>query len=249
MISRASPDLDSRKALQREGREVEGLTHYRLLADLFEYPHAGYPSKVMTVKGLLDDHCPVAAVELEQFLRLLPGSDLTAMQELFTRSFDVQAMTTLDIGYVLFGDDYKRGELLANLNREHREAENDCGRELADHLPNVLRLVAKLEDEDLIKEMVESILAPALREMMSEFCPDRIAKKNESYKKHYKTIIEMPSVGNEAIALYQFPLKALYEVLKQDFSLVETIPSEQANDFLGSLRRENEIEEKAAAPY
>ena len=45
-----------------------------------------------------------------------------------------QVLATLDIGYVLFGDDYKRGELLANLNQEHRKANNDCGTELADHL-------------------------------------------------------------------------------------------------------------------
>jgi nitrate reductase molybdenum cofactor assembly chaperone len=226
---------------------VKDLTHYHTLADLFEYPDAEYPQKVRAVKRVLDDRYPVAAKELERFLELLPESDVIAMQELFIRSFDVQALTTLDIGYVLFGDDYKRGELLANLNREHREAKNDCGRELADHLPNLLRLSSKLEDEELLEELAESILAPALREMVGEFVAERIEKKNASYKKHYKTIIDTPFVSDEAVTLYQFPLKALCEVLRQDFSLVETTPSTHANDFLGSLTRENEIEEKAEA--
>ena len=224
---------------------MKDLTHYHTLADLFEYPDAEYPQKVWAVKRVLDDRYPVAAKKIERFLELLPESDVIAMQELFIRSFDVQAMTTLDIGYVLFGDDYKRGELLANLNREHREAKNDCGRELADHLPNLLRLSSKLEDEELLEELAESILAPALREMIGEFAAERIEKKNASYKKHYKTIIDTPFVSNEAVTLYQFPLQALYEVLKQDFSLVETTPSTQTNDFLSSLRRENEIEAKA----
>lgn len=224
---------------------MKDLTHYHILADLFEYPNPEYPQKVRAVKHVLDDRYPVAAAEVERFLELLPGPDLVAMQELFIRSFDVQAMTTLDIGYVLFGDDYKRGELLANLNREHRQANNDCGRELADHLPNLLRLLSKLEDEELLEELAENILAPALREMIGEFAAERIKRKNESYKKHYKTLIDTPFVSNEAVTLYQFPLKALYEVLKQDFSLVETTPSAQANDFLGSLRKENEIEERA----
>ncbi len=226
---------------------MKDLTHYHTLADLFEYPDAEYPQKVRAVKRVLDDRYPVAAKKIERFLGLLPESNVVAMQELFIRSFDVQAMTTLDIGYVLFGDDYKRGELLANLNREHREANNDCGRELADHLPNLLRLSSKLEDEELLEELAESILAPALREMVGEFVAERIEKKNASYKKHYKTIIDTPFVPDEAVTLYQFPLKALYEVLKQDFSLVETTPSTQTTDFLGSLRRENEIEEKAEA--
>ncbi len=221
---------------------MKGLAHYHTLADLFDYPDAVYPQKVRTVKRVLDEQYPVAAAQLERFLGLLPELDVMAMQELFIRSFDVQAMTTLDIGYVLFGDDYKRGELLANLNREHREARNDCGSELADHLPNILRLLSKLKGEELVEELAGSILAPALREMKGEFTAERIAKKNEAYKKHYKTIIDTPYVPDEAVTLYQFPLDALYEVLKQDFSLVEAAPSVHANDFLGSLRKENEIE-------
>ena len=92
------------------------LTHYRLLSGLLEYPEAGYPQTVTEIYKLVDGKYPAAAAALERFIELLPADNLLTMQELFTRSFDVQAIATLDIGYVLFGDDYKRGELLANLN-------------------------------------------------------------------------------------------------------------------------------------
>ena len=243
------PVSDLKKAPRRGDHSVKNLAHYHTLANLFEYPDAEFPQKVRAVKQFLDDRYPAAAADVERFLGFLPESDVIAMQELFVRSFDVQAMTTLDIGYVLFGDDYKRGELLANLSREHLATKNDCGHELADHLPNLLRLLPQLEDEELIEELVDSILAPALREMKGEFSAKRIEKKNQSYMKHYKTIIDMPSVRNEAVTLYQFPLQALYEVLRQDFSLVETAPSAHTNDFLGSLRTENEIEEKAESTH
>jgi len=220
------------------------LSHYHALADLFAYPDAEFPLGAKAAKHTIDDQYPAAAKAVERFLELLPASDVVAMQELYIRSFDVQAMTTLDIGYVLFGDDYKRGELLANLNREHLEADNECGNELADHLPNLLRLLPKLQDEALVEELAESVLAPALKAMISEFSSERIEKKNEAYKKHYKTIIDTPYVPDEAITLYQFPLQALYDVLKQDFSLVESTPSIETSDFLGSLRTENEIEER-----
>jgi nitrate reductase assembly molybdenum cofactor insertion protein NarJ len=164
------------------------------------------------------------------------------MQELFTRSFDVQAVTTLDVGYVLFGDDYKRGEMLANLNREHNEAGIDCGTELADYLPNLLRLLAVLKDEDLVSDLVNAVLAPALRQMVSEFNPDRVEKRNISYQKHYKTLIDSPPVAIAAVTLYQFALNTLYQVLKQDFSLIETIPLKLTSDFLTSVGRENKIE-------
>ena len=228
---------------------MENRIHYRLLAGLFDYPDAEYPQRVRQIKKFLDGRYFKAAAELEQFLEYLPDDDLLTMQELFTRSFDVQALATLDIGYVLFGDDYKRGELLANLNREHLQAGNDCGTELADYLSNILRLVSVLTDEDLVGDLAYAILAPALTKMIGEFSADRLQKKNEAYEKHYKTLIETPAVGNEAVTLYQFALKALYEVLKQDFSLIETIPPEHISDFLGSVGRENDIEENANAPY
>lgn len=227
---------------------MENRLHYRLIAPLFEYPDAGYPGRVAQIKTFLDGECPKAAEELGKFLKYLPANDVIAMQELFTRSFDVQAIATLDLGYVLFGDDYKRGELLANLNREHTDANNDCGTELADHLPNILRLMSVLRDEELMEDLAYAIVGPAMLEMIGEFDSDRLEKKNESYRKHYKTLIETPDVQVEAVTLYKFALKSLYEVLKQDFSRIEMMPLKRESDFLGSVGLEIEIEERASAP-
>ena len=227
---------------------MENRLHYRLIASLFEYPDAAYPDRVRQVKAFLDGDYPKAAEDLGKFLGFLPADDVVAMQELFTRSFDVQAIATLDIGYVLFGDDYKRGELLANLNREHVDARNDCGTELADHLPNILRLMSVLQDEELIEDLAYAIVGPALLEMIGEFDSDRLEKKNESYRKHYKTLIETPAVQVEAVTLYKLALNSLYEVLKQDFSRIDAMPLKRQSDFLGSIGVEIEIEERASAP-
>jgi len=226
---------------------MENRLHYRRMACLFDYPDAGYPQRVRQVLTLLENRYPKAARELARFLELLPADDVFTMQELFTRSFDVQAITTLDLGYVLFGDDYKRGELLANLNREHLQAGNDCGTELADHLPNILRLMSSLTDEELIEDLAYAIVGPALLEIIAEFDSDRMKEKNESYRKHYKTLIETPAVQVEAVTLYRLALMSLYEVLKQDFVRIGTMPLKRENDFLRSIGRENAIEERAGA--
>jgi nitrate reductase molybdenum cofactor assembly chaperone len=226
---------------------MENRLHYRVIASLFEYPDAGYPERVVQIRAFLDDDYPKAAEQIGKFLEFLPANDVVAMQELYTRSFDVQAIATLDLGYVLFGDDYKRGELLANLNREHVDAKNDCGTELADYLPNVLRLMSVLRDEELIEDLAYAIVGPALLEMIGEFDPDRLDKKNESYRKHYKTLIDSPAVQVEAVTLYKLALKSLYEVLKQDFSRIEAMPLKRESDFLGSVGLEIEIEERASA--
>jgi nitrate reductase assembly molybdenum cofactor insertion protein NarJ len=225
--------------------------HYRLIATLFEYPDAGYPQRVRQVQDLFKDAYPGAAAELDQFLERLPADDLLTMQELFTRSFDVQAIATMDLGYVLFGDDYKRGELLANLNREQIAAKNDCGSELADHLPNILSLMSLLRDEELLEDLAYAIIGPALLEMIGEFKTDRLKKKNESYRKHYKTLIEVPqAVTDDAVTLYQFALKALYEVLKQDFPRIQKMPLNRlTSNFLGNIKVENDIEENANAQF
>ena len=221
--------------------------HYRMMAPLFEYPDTEFPARVREILEHLSGRYSEAAAELGRFFELLPSDDLQAMQELYTRSFDVQAATTLDIGYVLFGDDYKRGILLANLNREHRNASIDTGTELADYVPNLLRLMAVIEDEEVLQDLAYAILGPALLEMIAEFSTERIEKRDISYEKHYKTLIEAPAVASEAVTLYQFALKSLYAVLKQDFSLIETMPLQRSSDFLASVSRENKIEESAPA--
>ena len=226
---------------------MENRSHYNLLAGLLKYPEADYPQKVKAFREGLADQYPAACEEIDQFLALLPANDPTKMQELYTRSFDVQAMTTLDVGYVLFGDDYKRGVLLANLNGEYRDAEIDTGTELADHIPNLLRLMAVMRDEELLRDLAYAILAPALLEMIREFSPERIEERDKSYKKHYKTLIETPAASVNAFTLYRHALKALYSVLKADFSLIEEMPLKRSNDFLASVTQENEIEDRATA--
>lgn len=217
------------------------LHHYNLLAELFVYPDKQYIERVKNLREFLSKSYPAAKVHLDEFLELLPIHDLDLMQELFTRTFDVQAVTTLDVGYLLFGDDYKRGELLANLSREHREAGNDCGSELGDHLPNMLKLLARLKDEDLIGDLVNELLVPALTKMIREFDPTQIEKKNALFHKHYKTLIEIPLNRN---LMYRCILRVLDAVLREDFLIIEKPAKQQSTDFLRSIDTEIQLEEE-----
>jgi nitrate reductase assembly molybdenum cofactor insertion protein NarJ len=225
------------------------LSHYNLLAELFWYPDLAYADRVKPTQEFLRENYPDAAEEMDAFVGLFPFDVLREMEELFTRSFDVQSITTLDVGYVLFGEDYKRGELLSNLNREHNEADIDCKGELADHLPNLLRLIAAFgevpDKAELVEELVEEILAPALRQMISEFDPERLEEKDECYLQHYKTLIETPG---EYFTAYCHCLEAVHLVLAKDFSLKEKAAEkppmlEPSLSFLKSVRQEMEIED------
>lgn len=214
---------------------------YSRFAVLFSYPDAEFAEKVREVQAFLDDTCAEAAGELKKFTDFASRASLIELEELYTRSFDVQAITTLDLGYVLFGDDYKRGQLLVNLNAEHDKAGLDCNTELPDHLPNVLRLLDVMQKLDLRDELVRRIVAPALRKIIGEFDPDKVEQKSVIYKKHHKTLIERSELHG---ILYRQPLRALYTVMARDFDVraEEVTAAPQQSRFLNSIGTEMKLE-------
>lgn len=223
--------------------------HYASMADLLDYPGPEFITQGQGTVNALRQNYPEIAHSVELFLNALPKT-IIDLQELHTRTFDVQAITTLSTGYILFGDDYKRGALLSNLNREHLNANNDCRGELADYLPNVLRLLPKLEDMELVNELVTHILLPSVMLMIKDFEPERIKKKNENYQKHYKTLID--SVAGYDAGVYCLMLNAVLQGLNKDFQVSEIAAnlSEWSNrpqtiDFLQSVEKEIDIEKNA----
>lgn len=215
-------------------------TSYDALSAVFTHPGPSYLSDLArAIEAVEHDH-PKAAEQLRELERLLPKGNPLMLEELFTRTFDVQPITSLDVGYTLFGEDYKRGALLANLSREHTVAKNDCGAELADNLTNVLRLLPRWADAAVRDEFVHVLLGRAVHEMIREFEPARLAKKEEIYKKHHKTIIE--TFDGELRLAYRHALGALFTVLKADFGLKMGLPVDQESTFVASVGAEMGIE-------
>ncbi|TAK38546.1 MAG: hypothetical protein EPO28_11145 [Saprospiraceae bacterium] len=215
------------------------IAHYDFLAGVYEYPTEGYSEKVREAQAFFDKKFPEAAALFRPFSSYIATLPLKKQEELFIRSFDVQSVTTLDLGYVLFGDDYKRGELLVNLNREHQEVQNDCGIELADHLSNVLRLLPKMQDQELVEELARRIVAPALRRMIPGFEPEQIELKDKFYERRHKTLIER---DEQQYTIYQKALQALHWLIKNDFGIVEKETPEEVSDFLRNLHTEVKLE-------
>ncbi|MBS1950051.1 MAG: hypothetical protein OJF59_002300 [Cytophagales bacterium] len=194
---------------------LQPLMNYNLMADLFMYPeHEDYKKKVKALHAYLLNEHTESAEALKNFVEFTEASSIVEIQELFLRSFDIQAITTLDIGFILFGEDYKRGKLLVHLNEEHNKAGNTCETELSDHLPNLLRLIYKMPDEIMRNEIATLLVLPAVVKMISEFSVEKIEKKDEVYKKHQKVILDYSQNYRTA---YQSCLQALFLVLKKDF--------------------------------
>ncbi len=219
--------------------EMNSLKHYEIFSRLFEYPGENFKKDATAAKVVFEKIYPDILPLIKDFLDFVLEKPLQTLEELYTRTFDVQSLTTLDLGYVLFGDDYKRGDLLANLSAEHHKANNDCGFELPDNLANLLRLLPHLEDDELRYELVTDLMLPALKKIINDFNVESIELKNKIYKKQHKTFIEQnASYGS----IYRLPLNAIYLILKKDFNADYSEPEEKNFGFTRAIKKELDIE-------
>lgn len=134
---------------------------FETVAALFSYPRADCAKAVEKAVACSGRVAP-ALSEFAAKSRCLP---LSGLQELYTRTFDLRPVCALDLGWHLFGEDYKRGLLLARMRRElrHHGVAETC--ELPDHLSHALLLLARMEPAQA-EEFASSIVAPALESMM-----------------------------------------------------------------------------------
>jgi nitrate reductase assembly molybdenum cofactor insertion protein NarJ len=148
---------------------MKDLSHYTLLAALFDYPGPGTRDSVEKPGSVVRSLLPGMYDQYEAFSKHVKNHTPAGLQEYYIATFDVQALCFLDIGYVLYGEDYQRGVFLVHMKQEQEKAGNDCGSELPDHLPNILRLLPKIKDELLSEELVFSMMIPALEKMIGSF--------------------------------------------------------------------------------
>jgi nitrate reductase delta subunit len=135
---------------------------YKTLAELLEYPQQHWTARLESARAMGN--------ETDSFARFMVGVQtlsLSDLQELYTRTFDLNPVCALDIGYHLFGENYKRGQFLASLRET--ESQFDLGQEhqLPDYLPVLLRLLKKLDDEELRTSLIGECLIPAIDKMIA----------------------------------------------------------------------------------
>jgi len=164
-----------------------------------------YPSaKLLNSSQQLIEICGAEEQEikntLKEFKFYIENESLETLKENFINTFDLKAMACLDIGYVLFGEDYKRGAFLVEIQRLQKQFGVDTGTELPDHLPNFLKLLIKLPENEEKKELVEKILMPALSKILESF-------ERERNTKNY----------------YRFPLLALKMLTEKEFKMNDTV--------------------------
>ncbi len=131
------------------------------VAVLFTYPRTDYVQAVENAVACSGSAAP-ALLEFARDIRRIP---LSGLQELYTCTFDLSPVCALDLGWHLFGEDYKRGLFLVRMRRELRAHDIPETRELPDHLSHALLLLARMGPAQA-EECASVIVAPALERML-----------------------------------------------------------------------------------
>ncbi len=139
----------------------------RRLAALLEYPRPGLAARAADcAERLAADHV-AGARRLARFAAYALGEGDAALEEAYTSAFDLAPLASPYVGDQLFGASRERSYLLSGLRELQREAGLDAGRELPDHVAEVLRLVAAPIPDDVRDDLLRDGLAPALKRMLA----------------------------------------------------------------------------------
>ena len=136
-----------------------------LFADALDYPRPDLPAKAAVLAELLRADDPDAAGVVASFGREVAGRSLAQMEELYTRTFDLNPSCPLYVGYQLYGDTYKRGEMMSELQGEYRRHDLAAAAELPDHLCQILRWLARAGDDPARLVLLRAHVLPAVQKV------------------------------------------------------------------------------------
>jgi len=130
------------------------------LAALFAYPDAAGVARVRAAA----ERVP----ELGAFAARVRTGRPEDLEEHFTRTFDINPLVSLEVGWHLYGEDYGRGAFLVRMRGLMREHGVEEGAELPDHLAHVLATLGRMDDA-AAGELARGFVLPAIAKILDAF--------------------------------------------------------------------------------
>lgn len=139
--------------------------HYEYFARLLEYPTKEYLNNLSAL--IAEQSLPESSrLEVGAFALVLEPLALTDIEELYTRTFDINPVASLEVGWHLYGEQYERGRFLVHMRERLATCSIPEGTELPDHIASALRLCAA-EDEEAAAEFIGTYLFPAIEKIQT----------------------------------------------------------------------------------
>jgi nitrate reductase delta subunit len=141
---------------------IESTSLFDALAEMLEYPERDYADALDACEHMIAAEGDEVARPFLEFREKIAPLSTDELEELYVRTFEMTPTCTLETGYHLFGESYKRGEFLAHLREE--ESTHDIAQEnqLPDFLPVLLRLATRIDEDDLRRDLIGACMLPAI---------------------------------------------------------------------------------------
>jgi nitrate reductase delta subunit len=143
---------------------MTGQNEFELLAAVLRYPEEEYSNATERCFEALAGSDPEVALLLGKFLGQTRECSVEELQSLYTATFDLDPVCSLEVGWHLFGENYERGEFLVKMRGELRRLGIAESTELPDHLTHALAALGAMEPEEG-PEFAAACLFPALDKM------------------------------------------------------------------------------------
>ena len=142
---------------------------YDLFAEILDHPTSLLSERLKECLSILSPMNGEAASLLSEFQAFFEKSPLARVEEIYSRTFDLQAACYPSIGYHLFGEESYREIFMAGLEENYQACGFPTGNALPDHLTTFLRFLAEEKDQEEREELIDLCLIPALENMVKGF--------------------------------------------------------------------------------
>ena len=138
------------------------------VATLLTYPGADTAPELVGACLLLEAGVDPLAEAARDFREFVEACEPTRLEELFTTVFDINPQCTLELGWHLYGEDYKRGSFLVDMRSIMAGVGVEESAELPDHLTHALRVLDRLPAPKDVQFSTEYV-QPALVKMLEGY--------------------------------------------------------------------------------
>lgn len=136
------------------------------LGPVLAYPREGYRAAVIECHELLRGADDEAAAAMKAFCDVTDDLSQTELEELYTRTFDLNPVSTLEVGWHIYGEQYRRGRFLVQARDLLQRVGIEEHGELPDHLMSLVPAVARINPEDAAV-FAGTYLVPAVDKMLT----------------------------------------------------------------------------------
>ena len=172
--------------------EMKGF--FNKLAGLLCYPDENTLPEAIDLVGMMAVVSPIGQRHLETFVGDIRGLELSQLEELYTRTFDLNPVTCLDIGWHIYGEQYERGGFLVRMREYLQRFGIRESLELPDHLTHVLMVQGRLKEEEA-ERFSSTFVLPAVGKMLKN-----LEDKDNPYKELIQAVYEVIQISSVTIS-------------------------------------------------